>query len=136
MNRLSLAYLPALSRLLFPLFFTFIFLLQCKKPNGYREGCRRRGKPIAPVSVVVKGTTTGTTTNAAGNSVFRSLRMRFWFLVLLALAPGSDCFGPHYRRCDPGKSNTKSLDEVVVTALGIGKAIQGSGLFYYQCKTR
>src|SRR5436190_20807079 len=121
MNRLSLVYLPALSRLLVPLFLCLCFSFNANSQTVTGKVVDAEGKPITPVSVVVKGTTTGTTTNAAGQFsiqapsnavlVFSSVGFELQEVIVSGRATVDVIL----------EKQTKSLDEVVVTALGIGK---------------
>src|SRR5436190_8411173 len=127
MNRLSLAYLPALSRLLFPLFILLCFSFKANSQTVTGKVVDAEGKPITPVSVVIKGSTIGTTTNPAGQFsiqapstavlVFSSVGFELQEQIVSGRAVVDVIL----------EKKAKSLDEVVVTALGIGKQSRSLG---------
>ena len=127
MNRLSLASLPALSRLLFPFCLLLFFSFTAQSQTVTGKVTDPQGKSVSPVSVVVKGSTVGTTTNATGEFSIQAPSSA----VLLFSSVG---FAPQEVPVS-GRSNievilekqVKSLDEVVVTALGIGKQSRALG---------
>jgi len=94
------------------------------------------GQPIAGANVSVKGTNTGTTTDGSGSyrlAVPDGATLIFSFVGTLTqeIAVGNQTV-IHVRL----QVDTRQLEEVVVTALGIQKAAKGLGFSQNSLKTK
>lgn len=93
------------------------------------------GEPIIGASVVVKGTTTGTITDENGRFVLRNLPESATALVIsyIGLVTQEVAVQPQlYIRM---KSDSRQLDEVVVTALGISREKKALGYTAQEIKS-
>ena len=77
-----------------------------------------RARPLSGVSVVIKGTNTGSTTNSDGNYSVRAAQGNVLQFRLIGTAPGRAHRRRRERHQRPAATVATSLDAVVVTALG------------------
>ncbi len=126
-KELHLAYMPALTKLLLVFLLLPFFSFQAFSQTVTGKVSDADGKGIENISVQVKGTTTGTATNASGEYSINAASNAV--LVFSSVGYTSQEVSV------AGRSvvnivlinNNKDLGEVVVTALGISKQARGLG---------
>src|SRR5687768_17757128 len=121
-KKMMLASPPVLSRLLFSLSFILFFSVAAMAQTVTGTVTDAANKPLAGVTVTVKGTNRATVTNDAGNF---SINASGTDVLVLSFVGFSTQEIPVNRRSsisvNMAAGSGQNLDEVVVTALGIRK---------------
>lgn len=126
-KELHLAYMPALTKLLLVFLLLPFFSFQVFSQTVTGKVSDAEGKGIENISVQVKGTTTGTATNASGEYSINAASNAV--LVFSSVGYTSQEVSVAGRTVVNIVliNNNKDLGEVVVTALGISKQARGLG---------
>lgn len=106
-----------------------VFAGQALAQRTVTEGYRRKGNPLGNVSVLVRGTTTGTTTKADGTySLDIPANAKALVFSSVDMSPVELAVGTGGQVNATLKAEDKTMSEVVVTAFGIKKT-KNSGLW-------
>jgi hypothetical protein len=127
-KKMKLASPPVLSKLLFSLFLSLFFSAAAMAQTVTGTVTDGANKPVAGVTVTVKGTNRATMTNDAGNF---SINAGGTDVLVLSSVGFSTQEIPVNRRSsitiNMAAGSGQNLDEVVVTALGIRKEARKLG---------
>src|SRR5688500_7823041 len=126
-KKLKLVASPALSKLLLSLSLFLFFSVAASSQTVTGTVTDATAKPLSGVTVQVKGKTTATVTNDAGNFTINATGTDVLVFSSVGFAPQEVPVNGRSSVTISMAGGTQNLDEVVVTALGINRQARSLG---------